>query len=474
MDLDDDVFFHSATELAGLIRGRVLSPVELMDGLLARIEQVDPPINAYCTVAADEARAAARASEQRVAKGLDLGPLEGVPVSIKDNIETAGIRTTYGSRKFEDFVPTDDAVCVSRLEAAGAVIVGKTSLPEFAAKGVVDPPLFGHTRNPWDLDRTCGGSSGGAASAVAAGLGPLAIGNDQAGSVRMPASFCGVAALKATGGRIPCYPASDVWDFLLQVGPITRTVDDLDLALRVLEGPHPRDPLSFHKIPEEWDRSLEELARPWRVAWSADVGFADLDPEVRAASTEACEALSPIATIETPPLDLLPARDAYQLLVPLRRAAALAEVIDEWEPLMDPFVVEYTRKGFDLGAADVGRAIAARSTLLERVEDVLADHDLIVTPTLAVTAFEIGRVAPESIDGHPVAWWGAWYPYTYPFNLTGHPAASIPAGWSQDGLPIGLQVVGRRGADRDVLAACRYIERVRPWAERRPATARAR
>src|SRR5437867_9558895 len=224
-----DPVFLSAGDLADRIRRRELSPVEVVDAFLARIDAIDRHLHAYCTVARDSARAAARAAEAALVRRDPLGLLHGVPVSIKDNIETAGIRTTYGSRAFEHFVPAEDAVVVERLKAAGAIVLGKTSLPEFAAKGVTDPPLFGHTRNPWALDRVPGGSSGGAGAAGAAGLGPIAMGNDAAGSVRLPASFCGVAGLKPTWGRIPYYPNPHPWEIASQNGPLTRTVADLDL-----------------------------------------------------------------------------------------------------------------------------------------------------------------------------------------------------------------------------------------------------
>jgi aspartyl-tRNA(Asn)/glutamyl-tRNA(Gln) amidotransferase subunit A len=350
------------------------------------------------------------------------------------------------------------------------VIIGKTNLPEFAAKGVVDPPLFGHTRNPWALDRTVGGSSGGAAAAVATGMGPLAIGNDQAGSVRMPASFCGVTALKPTGGRIPFFPSDNLWDFIFHVGPIARTVGDLDLALRVLEGPDTRDPMSLPPIAEEWDRTLDDLARPWRVAWSGDLGYAEADHEVGEICRRAFERLAEAGQADDVDVDLGAAVEAYVTTVSVRRGAALAEVIDEWEPLMDPFVVEYTRQGLRKSVADIGRGHRARNHVHLEVERVFADVDLLVTPTLAVPAFEVAKGAPDHINGRPLEAWFSWFPFTYPFNLTGHPAATVPVGFTAGGLPVGLQIVGRKFADRDVLAACRYLERALPWAGHRPGT----
>jgi Asp-tRNA(Asn)/Glu-tRNA(Gln) amidotransferase A subunit family amidase len=466
--MDEDVFFLSAGELAARLRRGELSPVELIDGLYERIQVVDRPINAYCTLAEQPARAAARHAQHLLAAGGPVGPLLGVPVSIKDNIETAGIRTTYGSRVFEGFVPSQDAVCVARLKRAGAIVVGKTSTPEFAAKGVVDPPLFGHTRNPWALDRTVGGSSGGAAAAVAAGMGPLAIGNDQAGSIRVPASFCGVAGLKPTGGRVPFYPSDNLWDTVFHVGPIARSVADLDLALRVLEGPDPRDPLSQRPPAEDWDRRLDDLIRPWRVAWSADLGFGDADGDVRAICWEAFQPLATLGAGETPAVDLGDALEAYAILISMRRAASMGEVIDAWAPVMDPYVVDYIRSSRSLTSLDLGRGIQHRNALYAAVEAIFDEYDLLVTPTVAVTPFEIGQSNPATVNGQPLRSWRHWLCFTFPFNLTGHPAATVPAGWTDDGLPVGVQVVGPRWADRQVLAACRYLEISRPWAHRRP------
>jgi Asp-tRNA(Asn)/Glu-tRNA(Gln) amidotransferase A subunit family amidase len=466
--MDEEIFFLSAGELAARIRRGELSPVKLVDGLFERIRVVDRPVNAYCTLAEQSARAAARHAEQALAAGEPAGPLLGVPVSVKDNIETAGIRTTYGSRVFEGFVPSEDAVCVARLKRAGAIVVGKTSTSEFAAKGVVDPLLFGHTRNPWALDRTVGGSSGGAAAAVAAGMGPLAIGNDQAGSIRVPAAFCGVAGLKPTGGRVPFYPSDNLWDTVFHVGPLARSVADLDLALQVLEGPDGRDPVSQRPPVERWDRRLDDLIRPWRVAWSADLGFGDADLDVRAICWEAFEQLASLGSGDTPAVDLSDALEAYTILISMRRAASTGEVLDEWAPVMDPVVVDYIRSGRSMTSLDLGRGIRRRNALYAAVEAIFDEYDLLVTPTVAVTPFEIGQNNPATVNGQPLRSWRHWMCFTFPFNLTGHPAATVPAGWTDGGLPVGVQIVGPRWADRQVLAACRYLESARPWAHRRP------
>jgi len=460
--VDEELFFTPATRLAELVRTRELSSVDLTRALIDRIG--DSRINAYCTVAEEQALAAARAADELVASGREeVPPLLGVPVSVKDNIETAGIRTTYGSKVFADHVPDADAVAVRRLREAGAVIVGKTALPEFATKGVVDSPLLGITRNPWDLGKVVGGSSGGAAAAVAAGLGPLALGNDQAGSVRMPAALCGVVGLKPTGGRIPFAPNLFPWDQIFHVGPIARTVDDVALALTVLEGTDPGDPLS---VPP-FDAPYEE-GRPPRIAWSGTFGFGRAEPEVLRIAREALDVLAGESEIEDCDMDLGPANLAYATLVPYKRAIESGHRLEEWSALMDPEVVDYIESGMSMGVDEVRAGLAARTAVLREVERVLSDHDVIVSPTLSVAAFDIGLTGPREIAGVPTTSFRDWFPYTYPFNLTGHPAVSIPAGFTAEGLPVGLQIVGSRFADRRVLELARRIERLRPWAEARP------
>src|SRR5262245_15011512 len=278
---NDELCWTSAADLAAAIRDRKLSPVEVTNALLARIDAVNPRVNAYCTVVADRARAEARAAEAAVMHGNALGPLHGVPISFKDLTPTAGIRTTFGSKIFEHHVPEDDAIVVERARAAGAILIGKTNTPEFGCKGVTDNLIFGHTRNPWRLDRVAGGSSGGAAAAVAAGLGSIAEGSDLAGSVRIPAAVCGVVGLKPSLGRGARWPTLNAWTGLSHVGPLTRTVRDAALALSVWARPDERDPQSLPATGEDFARAAEGGARGLRIGFSSDLGYAPVDPEVR-------------------------------------------------------------------------------------------------------------------------------------------------------------------------------------------------
>lgn len=462
--MTEEHFWASACELAALMRRGEVSPVEFTRSLLERITESE--LNAFSALAMEQAPRDARVAEERLASGeFDeiASPLLGVPVSIKDNIETKGLRTTYGSRVFADHVPDHDAVVVERLRAAGAIVIGKTTLPEFATKGVVDSPLLGVTRNPWDTSRVVGGSSGGAAAAVAAGLGPLAIGNDQAGSVRIPAALNGVTGLKPSAGRIPFSPNLSPWDNLFQVGIISRTVDDLELVLGVLEGPDGSDPLSLPRV-------LDEAGGIGcgRVAWSEKIGFAQIEPEVLTLVRSALDALTPNVEVTTVDIDLSPAELAYSTLVPFKRALEIGHKLDDWAPTMDPEVVAYVRSGQEISIGQLREATDHRTRVFHEVERVLADYDYLITPTLSVPAFPVGQTTPALIDGVPTASFRDWFPYTYPFNLSGHPAVSVPAGWTSGGLPVGIQVVGRRFCDRQVLALARLIEEARPWADRRP------
>jgi amidase len=465
----EDLLFRPAVELAALVRARQVSPVELIERLFARIALVDAAIGAFCTLAHDHARLDAQRAESAVMRGDTLGPLQGIPVSIKDNLETAGLRTTCGSRLFAGHIPSEDAVSVSRLRAAGAIVVGKTNLPEFASKSITDSPLFGDTRNPWAPDRVAGGSSGGAAAAVAAGLGPLAIGTDASGSIRIPAACCGVLGLKPTAGRVPQYPNENPWEIASQVGPLARVAADVDLALSIISGPDSRDPLSLPSIPEAWDTPLDTLIRPWTFAWSPTLGFARVDPEILRIVGALVERLAEAGSVDEVALDLSPAREAQAPLSAVRRTIDLARLVDPDRDQIDARLADVLRTGRATPGARLAEATAHRARAYAAVEAVLSGHDFLVTPTLTAPPFAVGRAMPERIAGEPVASALEWHPFTFPFNLTGHPAISIPAGWTDDGLPVGVQVVGRRFADRELLAVARYVERVQPWADRRPA-----
>ena len=465
----DDLGWLSALDLARLIRGKEVSPVEVMTVVLARIDALNPALNAYCTVAAEEASDLATAAEVGVLTGEELGPLHGVPVSIKDLLFTRRMRTTAGSRLLADHVPEEDAVAVERLRGAGAIIVGKTNTPEFGHKGVTDNPLFGPTRNPWNPALTAGGSSGGAGAAVAAGLAPLAVGTDGGGSIRIPASFCGIYGLKPSFGRVPSGPGLPGWETLAHTGPMTRTVRDAALMLDALAGPDDRD---RHSLPagdgasylEACDAGIAGLS----VAWSADLGHGRVDPEVAEICAEAAvrfESLGCHVEVVMPTWD--DPEEIFRILASAEAFAAYRDRLAESERLLDPSFIELLRMGERVTAEEYLRAVLRRRELWTEVHRFLARFDLLITPTLAVAAFPLDAPPIREIAGQPVSPLG-WTPFTFPFNLTGQPAASVPAGFTAAGLPVGLQIVGRRHADRTVLAASAAFEAEVPWRERRP------
>jgi Asp-tRNA(Asn)/Glu-tRNA(Gln) amidotransferase A subunit family amidase len=472
--MHEELCYTPATELAAAIRARRLSPSELTTAVLERIRAVNPTVNAFCTVAEDAARAAAKAAEAAVMSGAALGPLHGVPISFKDLTPTAGLRTTFGSKVFERHVPEEDATVVERARRAGAIVIGKTNTPEFGSKGVTDNRIFGATRNPWKLDRVAGGSSGGAAAALAAGLGPLAEGSDLAGSIRIPASCCGVVGLKPSLGRVPRYPTLNGWTGFSVVGPMARTVRDAALLLAVMAGPDDRDPQSLPATGEDFARAAAEGAaaagiRGLRVAWSADLGYAPVDPEVRriaASATKAFEDLGCVVDDAHPGFE-----DPETLFLDLTapaRAAAVGGYLGQWRAEMEPVLVARVERASGTTAVDFEKASHRRTALWHIVRRFFERYDLLLTPTTAVTAFPIGADFPAEIGGRRLASPLGWFPFTFPVATSGQPAISVPCGWTGDGRPVGLQIVGRRFADAEVLRAAAAFEVARPWAHLRP------
>jgi aspartyl-tRNA(Asn)/glutamyl-tRNA(Gln) amidotransferase subunit A len=455
-----------ATDLTAAIRTKRVSPVEVLNAVLARIEQLNPKLNAYCLVTADAARQEAQAAEQAVMRGETLGPLHGVPVSIKDLVMTRGVRTMRGSKLYAHDVPTDDAPVVERLKAAGAIILGKTTTPEFGFKGVTDSPVTGMTRNPWHLDRTPGGSSGGAGAAVATGMGPLAVGTDGGGSIRIPSSFCGIYGLKPHVGRVPVYPASATGD-LSHAGPMTRTVRDAALMLNVIAGADDRDRFSLPTSHPDYLKAAEGDIRRLRIAWSADLGFAVVDPQVRQITGEAVKAFSELGchVEETHPNFDNPG-ELFQHFFYVNIGAMLQEY-PKYEDQIDPQLLANIHEVKAVSGQDYARSILRRSAIFDKIRRLFASYELLLCPTVAVPPFGLGLEGPTQIAGRTVDR-RAWLALTPLFNLTGQPAATVPCGFSSDGLPIGLQIVGRRFDEATVLHASAAFEAIRPWAQRRP------
>jgi aspartyl-tRNA(Asn)/glutamyl-tRNA(Gln) amidotransferase subunit A len=463
----DELCYWSATAMAAAIARKDISPVEVVNAVLGQIERLNPVLNAYCTVTAEQARLEAHTAEQRVLRAEPLGPLHGVPVSVKDTLWTAGIRTTMGSTLYTDFVPTEDAVIVARLKAAGAILMGKTTTPEFAHKGLTDSPLFGVTRNPWSTAHTCGGSSGGAGASVAAGMAPLGVGTDEGGSIRIPASFCGIVGLKPTYGLIPRYPLG-VAELLTHLGPLTRTVADAALFLTATAGRDDRDGWSLTGPAIDYVQQLSIPIRGLRAAWSPTLGYAVVDPEVQGLTEAAVKTLSDLGwEVELQDPDFT---DPDQIADAFRHpglAAALGEHLPIWRTRMDPSLVALVENGQRLTAVDVAQALFRRHELWAQLHQFFQRYELLITPTVAIPPFAAGAPAPTQVAGRPVSRRG-WTAFTYPFNLTGQPAITLPCGWTTEGLPVGLQFVGRRLEDAMVLRAAAAFEAAVPWAQKRP------
>lgn len=458
--------FRSATELVAGYRTGELSPVEATQATLARIDEADGAVNAFCLVDADSALEDARASEQRWRRGEPLGLVDGVPTSIKDMFLTRGWPTLRGSRLIDPGQDwQEDAPTVARLREQGAVLVGKTTTPEFGWKGVTDSPLTGVTRNPWDPSRTAGGSSGGAAAAAALGMGPLAIGTDAGGSVRIPGAFCGVFAFKPTYGRIPLYPASP-FGTLAHAGPLTWTVDDAALMLDVVCGPDSRDWSQLAPtgpFSDQLGRGVEGL----RVAYSPRLGYVDVDPEIADLVRDAVKAFEELgARVEEVDPGFSDPIEPFNVLWYAGAAKVLAAYPSERRAEADPALVEVVAEGERFSALDYLEATAQRMALGVSMGRFHDTYDLLLTPTMPITAFEAGAEVPV---GWPQRRWTSWTPFTYPFNLTQQPAASVPCGFTSAGLPVGLQVVGARHSDPLVMAASKAFQDARPWMSRRPA-----
>lgn len=465
----DDLSFMSATTMAAAIRRRRLSPVEVTGAVLERIGRLNPRLNAYLTTDSEGAMQAARRAEQAVMDGAEVGALHGVPVSIKDLTCTRGLRTTFGSLVHRDHVPDHDAPAVERLRAAGAIILGKTNTPEFGLMGTTENRLGEPCRNPWNTERTTGGSSGGAASAVAAGLGPLALGSDGGGSVRIPSGFCGVFGLKPTFGRVPYHSDFGGWGTLSVTGPIARTVADAALTFDVMVGPHPEDPYSLPAPRRPFRRAMKGDLRGLRVAWSADLAYGAVEPEVRRIAGAAARRFADFGcTVDEdhPGIEDPIASRCFVDLAATYSAAELDGVSAEQEALLTEYAVAFRDYGRRVTGLQVVQANRARCVLWARLRDFFRRYDLLLTPTLSVPAFPIGQ-EPRVIDGRQVLPFG-WSPFTPPFNLSGQPAASVPCGWSGDGLPVGLQIVGRPFEEATVLRAAAAFEVAQPWQQRRP------
>jgi aspartyl-tRNA(Asn)/glutamyl-tRNA(Gln) amidotransferase subunit A len=472
--MTDDLAFASAAELAALIARRAVSPVEVVEGVLGRIEQSQASLNAFITVCAEAARAAARAAEAAVMRGGTLGPLHGVPFAVKDLVNTEGVRTTFGSVALADNVPAADSPPVARLKHAGAILVGKTTTPEFGHKCFTEAPLFGRTANPWNLARTCGGSSGGAAAAVAAGLGPIGIGTDGGGSSRIPAACCGVVGFKQTLGLVPHDLTPDGFGNQSHITPITRTVRDAALMLEAMAGPDPCDPHSLGLAAPDFMRGAraEGDLKGLRIAWRPLLGNGIVAGEVRAACERALAAFEELGAIVEPVADGFASTEPIWLVLTQSFwNARFRRFVPEFGARMSETLLRQMDNGAAHTAVALQQAMFERTRIFREVQAWFEACDVVATPTLSRTALAIDHdfFAAIEIDGKVAdTVRKAWYPYTLPFNLSGNPAVTVPCGWGADGLPIGLQLVGPHLGDARLLRAAALYEMARPWADRRP------
>jgi aspartyl-tRNA(Asn)/glutamyl-tRNA(Gln) amidotransferase subunit A len=456
----------SATELLAGYRSGELSPVRATRDALERIEQLDPAVNAYCLVDPDSAMAGAAESAERWRRGMPKGPLDGVPTSIKDILHTVGWPTLRGSRTVDESGPWPvDGPPVARVREAGAVLLGKTTTPELAWKAVTDSPRFGITGNPWRPALTPGGSSGGGAAAVALGMGPLTLGTDGGGSVRIPAAFSGIVAHKPTYGRVPHHPGSP-FGTLAHVGPMARSVADVALLLDVISGFDARDAWALPAPTRGCTAALEDGVRGVCVAASATLGYVSVHPEVAAAFEAAVavfRSLGAVVVDEDP--GFTDPVEAFHVLWFAGAAKSLEHLDDDERSVLDPGLAEIAEQGARYSAVEYLSAMAVRNELGTRMGEFHRRHALLLTPTLPIPAFPAGQETP---DPDRERRWTSWTPFTYPFNMTQQPAASVPCGFTSDGLPIGLQIVGPRHADAEVLAAAHAFQQATDWHMRRP------
>jgi aspartyl-tRNA(Asn)/glutamyl-tRNA(Gln) amidotransferase subunit A len=466
----------TAVDLAAAVGRREVSPVEVIEAVHRRMDRLEPHLHAFCHRSDAHALDAARALERDLAAGASAGPLCGVPVGIKDLVAVAGMPMPGGSPAYRDFVPAEDDVVVERLRAAGAIVLGKTAVTEFGYSGASHSPVAETVRNPWDLALTSGGSSAGSGAAVAAGMGPVAIAADGGGSIRIPASFCGLFGMKASMGRVPMYPSCRderypgiaSWEGLEHVGPVSRTVADTALVLSVIAGPDDRDRHSIPAGDVDWRAAAEPGdLRGLRVAWSADLGRVAVDPEVARATADAAAAFAGLGCeLEEADPDFADPGAAFAALIALESdLTGMRELVARHGHEMSPHLVDLITR--EWRAEEFTDALTTRKAVVNAMWRFMRRYDLLLTPTLTTPPFPVHMQGPEKVGGRYVRD-TAWLSFTYPFNLTGQPATTVPAGVTAGGLPVGLQIVGRHLDDGLVLRAAAAFEAARPWAQHRP------
>lgn len=471
--MDSELAYSSATDLLRLISTKQISPVDITELYFNRIEKLDSQLNSYLLLTRDYAMQSAKKAETAVMKGDELGALHGLPISIKDSQMTKGFRTTNGSPLLKDRIPERNSAVVDRVLDAGAIMLGKTNVPEFCIPGTCENLLGDHGRNPWNIECTPGGSSGGSAAAVAAYLCSVATGGDGGGSIRIPASFCGIYGIKPTQGRVSGYSGVDgppAPDMFSQQGPLSRTVRDSALLLQVLAGYDSRVPTSLREEVPDFIAAVDRDVKGLRIAWSSDYGFANVESEVLNVTHKAALAFEDLGChVEECDLVMERPYDAFGPMFEIEIYSSFKHYMEHHEDQLSSFTKDYIERGAKITAGDYARAIGLLDKLKAQMASFFEKYDLLLSPTLSTPSVPVGEF-PDKIagkDAYPHRWFG-FHPFTFPINGIGHPAASIPAGFSSDGMPIGLHIVGRKGDEETVIAASAAFERARPWIQHRP------
>jgi amidase len=462
-----EICFAAARKLARLIRTRKVSATEVMRSFIAQIERLNPKVNAIVTLLPDQALKQAKALD----RSKRYGPLAGLPIAYKDLVETKGIRTTKGSLIHKDYVPAEDALIVERLKAAGAITLGKTNTPEFGAGSNTFNKVFGATRNPYDLTKTSGGSSGGAAAAVACGMLPFADGSDLAASLRNPGNYCNVVGFRPTPGRVPTYPAANAWDSQPVIGPIARTVEDAAFLLSAMAGPDPRAPLSISEPGSAFNRSLGRSFKKVRVAWTRDFGGLPMDPRVTSVlekHRKTFESLGCIVEEACP--DFTGATEAFETLRAVSFAQRFAPLLKTHRALLKDTVIWNIEQGLALDGAKIARAEGLRTELYQRMRRSLEKFEFLLAPVNQLPPFPVDTEYPTEIAGVKLGNYLDWMKSCYYVTITSHPAISVPAGFTAEGLPVGIQIVGRYRDDFGVLQMAHAFEQATEVWKRHPPT----
>ncbi|MFX1591007.1 MAG: amidase [Promethearchaeota archaeon] len=466
----EEICYMPAYKMLESIKSQELTSEEITETIIERIQKINPIINAYCTPTFDLARALAKKADEAVKKGEKLDALHGIPTHIKDEMPLKGVRTTFGSKLFENNIAEEDDIAVERLKNAGCVILGKTNMPPFGFLATTQNLIFGESRNPWNSEKTPGGSSGGAAAAVASGLGPLALGADGGGSIRIPSSLCGAYGIKPSFGRVPVYPTSGVhFESLIQYGPITRYVKDAALMLDVLKGPHHADMYTLPDDKIKYCEKLELKPEKLKIGYSTDLGFAKvIDSEVQEKVINSVHKFEELGwTVEPAKIKI---KNPERILLTYHTVLFGYDLMPKLKTdkdKMHPDLVKAVEAGLGATGSDFARVLNRRKEVYGKFYQYFKNFDILITPTTGMPAFELGIPFPSKINGKMVSP-TAWMPFTAVFNITMLPAASIPCSWTSEDLPIGMQIIGNRFEDLLVLQVSKAFEEIAPWQDKKP------